>query len=229
VVNLNRSKLLILLILVLFLSGLIIATVYYNSANNSRHEALPSDSSQSAVSSSPVYELQIISPENITYQTSHIPLNVSANWASKVTYMLDDGENQTLRENGETRGLPDGVHRITFYAFDNESKLGTIRTIMFTVKNQPPPPPTQAEAINYFASQGFTIQRVRNITIEVYMYKDIPLIRKNSLALGLTEVAFYAQTLNTTVIKEFEYDFHWKFFFVESGVTGCKFYSYVYD
>jgi hypothetical protein len=225
----KRSKLLILLIIFPVSPGLIIATAYFNSANNSHNEALPSDSLQSTVPPSPIYELQILSPENITYQTSHIPLNVSSNWASKVTYILDGGENRTLRENGETRGLPDGVHRITFYAFDNESKLRTFRTVIFTVKNQPPPPPTEAEAINYFTSQGFTIQKVSNITIEVYMFKDVPLIRNNSLALGLTEVAVYAQTLNTTVIKEFEYDLHWKFFFVEHEITHCKFYVHVYD
>jgi hypothetical protein len=224
----KRSKLLILIIATPVLLGLIIATAYYNSANNAPHEALSSDSPQSTASPSPVYELQIISPENITYQTSHIHLNVSATNASKITYALDGGENQTLRQNGETRGLSDGVHRITFYAFDNESNLTAFQTVIFTVKNKPPPPPTETEAHLYFASQGFTIQKVSNITIEVYMYKDVPLIR-NSLALGLTEVAFYAQTLNTTVINEFEYDFHWKFFFVENERTNCKFYVDVYD
>ena len=225
----KQTKLIVLLILVPVLAGLIIAVAYYNSANNSPYKTLPSDSSQSTASPSPTFELQVLSPENITYPTSQIPLNVSANKTSKITYMLDGEDNLTLSQNGEIRRLPDGVHAITFYAFDNESKLEAFRTVIFTVKNQPPPPPTQAEAINYFASQGFTIQKVDDVTIDGY-YSDGKPKMKNSMMFGsLQVIASYANMLKTTTIFEFDSGVHWKIFFVESEVTNSKFYACAYD
>ena len=144
--------------------------------------------------------------------------------------MLDGEENVTFTDNAEIRGLSDGVHKITFYAFDNSSKLETSKTVTFSVKHQPSTPkprPTRVEAINYFASLGYTKQKVSDVAVEIY--KGVPVIKKDAVAVGLEGVAFYAQILNTTVINEFEYDFHWKFFFLESEVSKCRFYACVYD
>lgn len=227
----KQTKLIVLLTLVPVLAGLIITAAYFNSGNNSQ-PALPSDSPQFTAAPSSLPELKIISPENITYQTTRVQLNVTVkNSNSKITYTLDGGKNVTLAENATIKGLSDGTHIITFYAFDNASKLQDSKTVTFSVKHltpTPKPPPTSEEAINYFASQGFTIQKVSNITIDGYDDKGIPII-KYSMPVGLPNVAFYARTYNTTVIYEFDYDIHWRIFYVEQPGSHFKFEAYVYD
>jgi hypothetical protein len=207
------------------------AAAYYNSANNTFHKTLPSDFPQSTAVPSPASNLQIFSPQNITYQTAIVQLNVTANNSTtKITYMLDGEKNITLAKDADIC-LDDGVHKITFYAFNKEGKLEDSKSVTFSVEHltpTPKPPPTRTEAINYFVSQGFTIQKVGNVTIDGYNDKGVPIVRY-SMSVGLPNVVFYAHAYNTTVIYEFDYDMHWTIFYVEQPESHFKFEVYSFD
>jgi len=76
----------------------------------------------------------ILSPENKTFQTANLPLSFTVNkpmkWAG---YSLDGKENITVTGNSTITSLTNGFHSITVYANDSSGKMGTSRTINFTI------------------------------------------------------------------------------------------------
>jgi hypothetical protein len=112
----------------------------------------------------PPPELQVFSPQNVTYQTTKVPLNITANNSTeKITYTLDGKENVTVIENATIERLSEGVHNITVYAFDNEGKPGDSENITFTVQLPYEPttkstPEQVVATINYFESEGLRVE-----------------------------------------------------------------------
>jgi len=151
----KRQKIVIAFVVVALLLGSILAVTYGNLSPR-----------QSIATFSQLPQLQVFSPqENGTYETVNVPLNITANNATaKITYSLDGAENATLNENvTATPSLTKGIHDLAVYALDNEGKVGDCKNVTFNVDI--PYPPTlklnQQElqsTINYFKSQGLTIQ-----------------------------------------------------------------------
>ncbi|UCE95830.1 MAG: hypothetical protein JSV51_09040 [Candidatus Bathyarchaeota archaeon] len=78
--------------------------------------------------------IEIVSPQNLTYQSSTIPLSFTLNESCQwIGYSLDDNENVTIGENTTLTGLSNGPHSIIVYAQDYFGNVGSSDLIFFTV------------------------------------------------------------------------------------------------
>jgi len=78
--------------------------------------------------------VQIVSPENMTYETSNVSLALTVNkQASWLGYSVDGGETVTVAGNATLGGLANGVHNVTVYAKDTFGNTGVSETVYFTV------------------------------------------------------------------------------------------------
>jgi hypothetical protein len=82
----------------------------------------------------PPPKVSILSPENKTYDSSDVALNFTINEkASLIRYSLDGQENSTLMENTTLTGLPNGIHNLKVYAWDDAGNLGVSGTVVFEI------------------------------------------------------------------------------------------------
>jgi hypothetical protein len=85
--------------------------------------------------------IAFLSPENKSYLTSEILLNFTVNEStSKLSYILDGNQSQTVTENITLTGLPAGMHNVTVYATDLVGNSGVSETIDFAVESPEIPP-----------------------------------------------------------------------------------------
>ncbi len=85
--------------------------------------------------------IAVLSPQNWSYDTSDVQLNVTSNEAlSQILYCLDGNQNQTATGNTTIAGLENGAHNITLYATDFAGNQATPKTISFTVAKPDPFP-----------------------------------------------------------------------------------------
>jgi hypothetical protein len=85
--------------------------------------------------------IAVLSPQNWSYDTSEVQLNVTSNEAlSQILYCLDGNQNQTATGNTTIAGLENGAHNITVYATDFAGNQATPKTISFTVAKPDPFP-----------------------------------------------------------------------------------------
>ena len=83
--------------------------------------------------------IQVLSPKNITYDTSQVPLEYKVNRAFyTTTYSLDKQENITIVGSNSLAGLEDGTHHLTVYINCTESTKNDYATVWFTVDTRPP-------------------------------------------------------------------------------------------
>lgn len=169
----KHSKFLIFVVLFAMLTSLFLAAAYNDFSTN--------DFQVNSLERIPLPpQLQIFSPEeNGTYQTTNVPLNITANNATaKITYSLDGGENITLNESTNTSLLLSyGVHNITVYGFDSEGKVGDYKNITFTLVY--PYAPTLKltmlqvqETIDYFEAMGLKVQVLDTNKPQNCLYAD---------------------------------------------------------
>ena len=233
-----------IIISALFVS--IVVAVYFFSGNNSQ-SSIDSDSPQLVVP-----EFQIFSPQNMTYSTGRVELNVTADISSLIMYVLDGFVNETLELRSSFEHPPatvqedfdphnhydvvflgEGVHSVVFYVFSGGGEFKGSKTVVFTIEFPPPEPPstppTRAEAREFFAERGYIIQRVSGDELEIDFLENGKPFIKESLPVGLTGVAFYADTLGTNVILEFDYDAHWSIFFVVLPRSNWLCVGFTYD
>ena len=80
--------------------------------------------------------ISILSPENMTYALSDIPLTFTVNapvsWAS---YSLDRQANATTAGNTTLTNLPEGSHSIVVYANDTAGNMSSSQTVYFTIRH----------------------------------------------------------------------------------------------
>jgi N-acetylneuraminic acid mutarotase len=78
--------------------------------------------------------VSVVSPENMTYETSNVSVaftvNKPVNWTG---YSLDGGETVAVVGNVTLEGLANGVHNVTVYAKDGFGNVGASETVSFTV------------------------------------------------------------------------------------------------
>jgi hypothetical protein len=79
-------------------------------------------------------EVTVLSVQNKTYSSSDIPLDIEVNDSiSKLSYVLDGGDNVTISENATLSGLLVGLHNVTVYVWDAAGNVGASETVSFTV------------------------------------------------------------------------------------------------
>lgn len=88
-------------------------------------------------------EIMVLSPENITYYATDIPLiftvNESVSW---VQYNLDFKKASEVQGNSTLTDLRFGSHNVTVYTADAAGNMGVSQTIHFTVAEEPESFPT---------------------------------------------------------------------------------------
>lgn len=83
--------------------------------------------------------ITVLSPENKTYATNMVPLNLKANKpTSWIGYSLDNQENVTISGNVTLTGLSDRAHTIVVYANDTAGNVGQSDMVHFTVDTTTP-------------------------------------------------------------------------------------------
>lgn len=87
--------------------------------------------------------ISVLSPQNKTYDTANVTLNLTVSEAaSQVSYVLDGEENHLPTEGDSTlTGLSNGEHNVTVCATDLAGNAGASETVYFAVK-VPEPFPT---------------------------------------------------------------------------------------
>ncbi len=76
----------------------------------------------------------VLSPQNRSYVTSDVKLELTANEAlSQILYCLDGNQNHTITGNATLTGLAYGTHNLTLYVADLAGNMGASETISFSV------------------------------------------------------------------------------------------------
>jgi hypothetical protein len=77
--------------------------------------------------------IDVVSPENRSFTSSEVQLNVTVNRAFEwMRYCLDGKANVTVTGNITLTGLSKGLHNLTVYAEDEFGNIGASKTITFT-------------------------------------------------------------------------------------------------
>ena len=91
--------------------------------------------------------VSVVSPENMTYETSNVSLAFTVNkQASWMGYSVDGGETVTIGGNATLEGLANGMHNVTVYATDTFGNEGASETVNFTLEVPEPFPTTLVAA-----------------------------------------------------------------------------------
>lgn len=78
--------------------------------------------------------ISLLSPQNKTYNTSEVPLNLATDTSiTQMSYSLDGRENVTVTGNTTLTVLFNGAHNLTVYAQDEAGNIGASETITFTI------------------------------------------------------------------------------------------------
>jgi len=79
--------------------------------------------------------IKILSPKNMTYDTTNIPLNLTIDETTLwVIYSLDGQANKSITGNSTLIGLSESSHSLVVYAKDIAENIGTSRTIFFSIE-----------------------------------------------------------------------------------------------
>jgi hypothetical protein len=79
-------------------------------------------------------EVSVLSPLNMTYDSSDIQLNFTVSKEPSLTkYSIDGQENSTFYGNTTLTGLANGGHNITIYVWDVAGNLGVSESISFNI------------------------------------------------------------------------------------------------
>ena len=80
-------------------------------------------------------KVSLLSIENKTYDSASVPLNFELNeTVSQISYSLDGQSNVSISGNSTLTGLPNGLHNVTVYAWDETGNIGASATTSFNVK-----------------------------------------------------------------------------------------------
>ncbi len=83
--------------------------------------------------------ISILSPENKTYATTDVPLEITVNRIFyRTTYSLDGEANKTIIGNTTLTGLSNGPHNIIIFIEDNPGNISSSGVIYFTVATASP-------------------------------------------------------------------------------------------
>jgi len=95
----------------------------------------------------PPPNIQVLSPQNMTYKAEGVQLNFTLSESTDWTgYSLDSHANVTVTGNTTLPQLTTGLHNITVYANDTYGTTGFSQTVIFTVE-KPESFPVEATAV----------------------------------------------------------------------------------
>lgn len=79
-------------------------------------------------------QISIESPQKETYNSSDVTLTYLADeQLNQTTYSLDGNENVTFSGNATLTALPNGMHNVTVYAWDQAGNVGASETVKFAI------------------------------------------------------------------------------------------------
>jgi hypothetical protein len=84
--------------------------------------------------------IQILLPQNKSYDITSVPLVVALTEPSTLTYSLDEKANVTIIGNATLTGVPAGLHSLRVYANDAAGNTGVSDTVEFTFQPNLPAP-----------------------------------------------------------------------------------------
>ena len=80
-------------------------------------------------------KVSVLSPENLTYYSTKVPLNLTVSEKSSLMfYSLDGQENVSMAGNATLKNLSFGEHNVTVYATDMAGHTGAFETIYFKIE-----------------------------------------------------------------------------------------------
>ncbi len=132
--------------------------------------------------------IAVLSPQNWSYDTSDVQLNVTSNEVlSQILYCLDGSQNQTATGNMTLTGLANGAHKITVYAADFAGNEAAPKSITFTVA-KPDPFPTETLII-----VGGIAAIAAGATVSLFLHRKRrkTTLRLNFLPLGALASLFF--------------------------------------
>ncbi len=84
-------------------------------------------------------KIEILSPKEIIYATDSVPLTFTVDKVTSwIGYTLDEQTNVTTSGNTTLTSLEDGAHYVVVYANDTYGRMGTSKTVYFSVDTTPP-------------------------------------------------------------------------------------------
>jgi hypothetical protein len=97
--------------------------------------------------------INVISPQNRSYDKSDVKLGLTANEAlSKIMFCLDGNQNQTITGNATLTYLTNGTHNVTLYAADLAGNMVASDTISFNVAKSEPFPIAIVAVVSAFVT-----------------------------------------------------------------------------
>ncbi|MCW4034186.1 MAG: hypothetical protein NWF03_02350 [Candidatus Bathyarchaeota archaeon] len=85
-------------------------------------------------------DIEFLSPENETYYTRDIPVNITTNEnVAWIIYNIDGYKNLTTAKSIMMNNLSEGIHKVTVHGEDLFGNKGTPETVTFTISNEPKP------------------------------------------------------------------------------------------
>jgi hypothetical protein len=110
--------------------------VYANDLNGNTGSSNPI---QFTVDTTPP-RIAILSPQNITYEASDVPLNFTVNEpVLQIAYNLDEHGIVNISGNTSLAALPAGLHQIVVYANDTVGNFGSSETVDFSIAQKTEP------------------------------------------------------------------------------------------
>ena len=133
-------------------------TVYFTAVDNDGAETVEtlSKTAQEAPDTTPP-DITIHSPDNTTYTSSDIPLDVSANESVDTwQYSLDGNANTTFTPNTTISSVSDGQHSISVYGNDSSGNTGS-SSVSFSVDTTPPTSSDNWSALGFVDKSEVTV------------------------------------------------------------------------
>jgi len=145
--------------------------------------------------------IEIISPENKTYNVNHVDLTFTVSEPTPwIGYSLDGQANVKITGNTTLSGLSDGVHTITVYAADTAGNMGSSETVYFTIDTVAPKivllsPENKTYNVNH-VDLTFTVSETTSwegYSLDGQANKTIPVDRTlRELSDGMHSIVVYA-------------------------------------
>jgi parallel beta-helix repeat protein len=116
------------------------------------------------------FAISVSSPQNKTYSTTDIALDLTVSEATSwIKYSLDGQANITITDNITLTDLAEGVHTLDVYAQDTEGQTRTTGTIYFTISQGAEP--TQSEAFPIEIAIIIVVIAAVIVVVAIYLIK----------------------------------------------------------
>ncbi len=102
-------------------------------------------------------EVRLLSPQNITYNESSVPITFELDRPASYVYSLDGTDNTSLARNTTLTEIAEGSHSLVIYAKDSAGNVGKSDTVVFNVVF-PTPVPSPSSSSSPYPSLTSTLE-----------------------------------------------------------------------